>query len=121
MHTDSHMQAVSASLTGPTVATVTISHSGSTFETLATTRLAREAGARTIVITNYGRSPIQAYADVVLYTAARETKFRTEAMTSRIAQLSIVDALNACVALATYERSLATINRTAEVLSTRRF
>lgn len=118
---DSHVQAVSASLTGPKVATITISHSGSTMETLAATRLAKEAGARTIVITNYGKSPITAYADVVLYTAARETQFRTEAMTSRIAELSIVDALNACVALATYTRSVATIGHTLDVLSTKRF
>lgn len=118
---DSHVQAVSASLTGPTVTTLTISHSGSTQETLAATRLAKEAGAHTIVITNYGKSPIQEYADVVLYTAARETQFRTEAMTSRIAELSIVDTLNACLALATYERSLETIARTFDVLSTKRF
>jgi DNA-binding MurR/RpiR family transcriptional regulator len=118
---DSHVQAVSASLTGPTITTLTISHSGSTQETLAATRLAKEAGAQTIVITNYGKSPIQAYADVVLYTAARETQFRTEAMTSRIAELSIVDTLNACLALATYERSLHIIARTFDVLSTKRF
>jgi RpiR family carbohydrate utilization transcriptional regulator len=118
---DSHVQAVSASMTGPEAATVTISHSGSTMETLAATRLAKEAGAKTIVITNYGRSPIQAYADVVLHTAARETEFRTEAMTSRIAELCIVDALYACVALATYQRSLDNISRTFDVLSTKRF
>jgi DNA-binding MurR/RpiR family transcriptional regulator len=118
---DSHVQAVSASLTGSAVTTITISHSGSTQETLAATRLAREAGARTIVITNYGKSPIQAYAEVVLYTAARETQFRTEAMTSRIAELCVVDTLNACIALATYERSVETIARTFEVLSSKRF
>ncbi len=118
---DSHVQAVSASMTGPEVAIVTISHSGSTMETLAATRLAKEAGAKTIVITNYGKSPIQAYADVVLHTAARETEFRTEAMTSRIAELCIVDALYACVALATYQRSLDNISRTFDVLSTKRF
>jgi len=118
---DSHIQAVSASLTGPKVAIITISHSGSTMETLAATRLAKEAGARTIVITNYGKSPITAFADVVLYTAARETQFRTEAMTSRIAELGIVDVLNACVALATYTRAVETIGRTFDVLSTKRF
>ena len=119
--TDSHAQAVSASLLGPRVAALTISHSGSTIETVAATRLAKEAGAKTICITNFGKSPIQAFADVVLYTAAKETRFRTEAMTSRIAQLAIVDALNACIALANYERSLETIQRTADILSTKRF
>ena len=118
---DSHMQAISASLTGPHVAILTVSHSGSTLETVTATRLAKEAGARTICVTNYGRSPLQAHADVVLHTMARETKFRTEAMTSRIAQLGIVDALIACLALATYDDALKTIRRTFDVLSTKRF
>nr|WP_283808699.1 MurR/RpiR family transcriptional regulator [Variibacter gotjawalensis] len=118
--TDSHVQAISASLTGKHTAVLTVSHSGSTHETVTSTRLAREAGARTICITNYGKSPIQSHADVVLYTMARETRFRTEAMTSRIAQLAIVDALIAAVALATYDKAVTTIARTSEILSLKR-
>lgn len=118
---DSHLQAVSASLTGPDVATLTISHSGSTNETVTATRLAKEAGAATICITNFGRSPLLAHADIVLHTMARETQFRTEAMTSRIAQLAVIDALIACLSLASYDRSVSTIARTFEVLSTKRF
>jgi len=118
--TDSHVQAITASLCTAQSAVLTISHSGSTIETLAATRLAKEAGATTIVITNFGRSPILEHADIVLNTLARETQFRTEAMTSRIAQLAIVDALIAAVALADYDRSVATIDRTFEVLSSKR-
>jgi RpiR family carbohydrate utilization transcriptional regulator len=118
---DSHIQAISASLTGPNVAVITVSHSGSTHETVTATRLAKEAGARTICITNYGKSPIQSYADVVLCTMARETEFRTEAMASRIAQLCIVDALIACLAIATYDEAVETIRSTFEVLSVKRF
>ncbi|MEJ0037819.1 MAG: MurR/RpiR family transcriptional regulator [Gammaproteobacteria bacterium] len=117
---DSHVQAISASKTGPKVAVLTISHSGATHETLLSTKLARQAGARTICITNYGRSPIQAYADIVLYTMARETTFRTEAMTSRIAQLCVVDALIAALALADYDRAVDTLQQTFEVLASKR-
>ena len=118
---DSHVQAISASLVGPGVATVTISHSGSTIETVTATRLAKKAGATTICITNYGKSPLVAHADIVLHTMARETQFRTEAMTSRIAQLAIVDALIACLALATYDRAVDTIAHTFEVLADKRY
>lgn len=118
---DSHIQAISASRCDPDVAVLTISHSGATHETVAATRLAKEAGARTIVITNFARSPIQAYADVVLFTMARETRFRTEAMTSRIAQLCVVDALIAALALDDYDRSTETLRQTFEVLSIKRF
>lgn len=118
---DSHVQAISASLTGPDVATITISHSGSTHETVTATKLAKEAGATTICITNFGKSPLLAHADIVLHTMARETQFRTEAMTSRIAQLAIIDALIACLSLADYDRALATIGKTFDVLSSKRF
>lgn len=119
--TDSHIQAISASRCGPDVAVLTISHSGSTNETVASTRLAHEAGAKTVVITNFGRSPIQAFADIVLFTMARETRFRTEAMTSRIAQLCVIDALIAALALADYERSTDILRQTFDVLSIKRF
>jgi RpiR family carbohydrate utilization transcriptional regulator len=117
---DSHVQAITAALSSPDVAVLTISHSGSTIETLTATRLAKEAGATTIVVTNFGKSPILSHADIVLNTLARETQFRTEAMTSRIAQLAIIDALIAALALADYDRAVATIERTFDVLSTKR-
>ncbi len=118
---DSHIQAISASRTGPKVAVLTISHSGATHETLASTRLAKEAGAKTIIVTNFSSSPLQAYADVKLFTMARETKFRTEAMTSRIAQLCVLDALIAALALADYDRATDTLRKTFDVLSLKRF
>lgn len=118
---DSHIQAISASRTGPDVAVLTISHSGATHETLAATRLAKEAGAKTIIVTNFANSPLQAYADVKLFTMARETKFRTEAMTSRIAQLCVLDALVAALALADYDRATTALRSTFDVLSLKRF
>jgi RpiR family transcriptional regulator, carbohydrate utilization regulator len=118
---DSHVQAISASLAGPRVTTITISHSGSTVETVTATRLAKDAGATTICITNFGKSPLGAHADIMLHTMAKETRFRTEAMTSRIAQLAIVDALIASLALATYDRAVTTIAKTFDVLSAKRF
>ncbi|MFA7441409.1 MAG: MurR/RpiR family transcriptional regulator [Sphingomonadaceae bacterium] len=119
--TDSHIQAISASRCGSDVAVITISHTGSTHETVSSTRLAREAGARTIVITNFARSPIHAHADILLYTMARETEFRTEAMASRIAQLCVVDALIAALAMADYDRATEILRQTFDVLSMKRF
>lgn len=119
--TDSHMQVVNAALTDATVAVITISHSGSTIETVGATRLAKEAGAKTICVTNYGKSPIQAYADVLLYTFSTETLFRTEAMASRIGQLSLIDALCVNVALANLEQTLVSLARSSDALSLKRF
>lgn len=118
---DSHVQAISASLTGPDVATLTITHSGSTMETVTATRLAKEAGAKTICITNFGRSPVQQFSDVVLFTVARETNFRTEAMTSRFGQLAIIDTLIACIALKDHKKSGRILRETFDVLSLKRY
>ena len=43
---DSHIQAVSAAMTGPQAAVITVSHSGSTVETLLATRLRRRLAPR---------------------------------------------------------------------------
>nr|WP_314255871.1 MurR/RpiR family transcriptional regulator [uncultured Devosia sp.] len=117
---DSHIQAITGSLCDPDVAVITISHSGSTIETLTATKLAKEAGATTIAVTNFGRSPLLTHTDIVLHTLARETQFRTEAMTSRIAQLAVIDTLIAALALADYDRAVATIDKTFDVLSVKR-
>ncbi len=119
--TDSHIQAISAAASNEDVATLTFSHSGATHETVTSTKLAKQNGAKTIVITNFARSPIQQHADVVLYTMARETVFRTEAMTSRIAQLCVLDALIAALALADYERSTQSLRKSSDTLSLKRF
>jgi len=117
---DSHVQAIAASLADAQTAVITISHSGSTVETLTATQLAKEAGATTIAVTNFGRSPLLAYSDIVLNTLARETQFRSEAMTSRIAQLAVIDALIACLALSDYDRSVQTLAKTFDVLGSKR-
>lgn len=117
---DSHVMAITGSLCDAQVAVLTISHSGSTIETLTATKLAKEAGATTIAVTNFGRSPLLTHTDIVLHTLARETQFRTEAMTSRIAQLAVIDTLIAALALADYDRAVATIDKTFDVLSVKR-
>ena len=53
----------------------------------------------------------------MLHTLARETQFRTDSMTSRNAQLAIIDTLIAALALAGHDRALATIDKTFDVLS----
>ncbi len=118
---DSHVQAVSAGMTGPDVATVTVSHSGSTVETVLATRLAQAAGARTIGITRLGKSPLAAHCEVLLYTVANETRYRPEAMSSRVAQLAIIDTLVSCCALTDTERSVDRLQHAARILSEKRY
>jgi RpiR family transcriptional regulator, carbohydrate utilization regulator len=119
--TDSHIQAVSAAMVDSGTAVVTVSHSGSTRETVLATELAKQAGARTIGITRMGKSPLARHCDVVLHTIANETRYRPEAMSSRVAQLAIIDTLVSCCALADAKRSIARLQLSARVLAAKRF
>jgi DNA-binding MurR/RpiR family transcriptional regulator len=90
---DPHMAITSAALLGPADAAVALSHTGTTVDTIDALQEAASHGAATVAITNFPRSPITLPARLVLATAARETAFRSGAMTSRIAQLTVVDCL----------------------------
>jgi DNA-binding MurR/RpiR family transcriptional regulator len=118
---DSHIQAVSAAMTDARTAVVTISHSGSTTETVLATRLARQAGARTIGITRLAKSPLARHCEIVLHTVANETRYRPEAMSSRVAQLALIDTLVSCCALADAGRSIANLELSARILAGKRF
>lgn len=107
-----HAAWTAAAVLGPEAVAVAISHSGGTADTVEFVRLAREAGATTIAITNNAESPLAAASDVVLCTAARETAFRSGALGSRIAQLMVIDCLFIGIAQAHYEDSVAALQKT---------
>lgn len=91
--TDSHIQIMSASQLNEKDCAVFISHSGSTKDVLKICQIARKTGAKTIAITNLAKSPLSKQVDIPLYTISDETDYRSEALSSRIAQLSYIDAL----------------------------
>ena len=95
---DAHMALTSIALLGKGDVLVAISHSGTTVDVVDVMTEFKARGVKIILITNTLRSPSTAIADLVLYTSARETTFRSGATASRIAQLTVVDCL--CVALA---------------------
>ena len=90
---DSHFQLMSASQLSNEDLAVVISHSGRNRDTLQISKIAKENGASILAITGFPKSPISQIADVALYTSSEETEYRSEALSSRIGQLSIIDAL----------------------------
>jgi DNA-binding MurR/RpiR family transcriptional regulator len=108
--TDPHMAISSASLADKGDVAIGLSHTGTTVDTIDVLREARDHGATTIAVTNFPWSPITEVADFVLLTAARETVFRSGAMTSRIAQLTVVD----CLFITLAQQDLPTTRRALE-------
>lgn len=97
-HVDAHVQAMSASFLGREDAVVAISGSGRSADVIRSTRIARERGARIIVITVPG-SPLARLADVALVTDGSEDLQIYAPMTSRLVHLTLLDALAVSVAL----------------------
>jgi DNA-binding MurR/RpiR family transcriptional regulator len=120
-HGDAHFQAMSAvSLTSKDVA-IGISNSGSTKDMVDLLATARKAGATTIAITNFSPSPITRVSDVVLLTASPESPLGGEVLTSRIAQLCVLDVLSAMVAVTLGEGCLDLFEKTSEAVKRKRY
>ncbi|WP_342043180.1 MurR/RpiR family transcriptional regulator [Bacillus sp. OTU2372] len=111
-YNDTILQAMSASVLTNQDVVIGISHTGSNTDVLAALKLAKEAGATIICITNSSKSPITKISDIVLQTASNETLFRTDAISSRIAQLTIIDILVAAVANQQYELYYSNLQKT---------
>lgn len=109
---DPHMAITSASLREQGDVAIGLSHTGTTVDTIDALREARRHGALTAAVTNFPWSPITEAADFVLLTAARETAFRSGAMTSRIAQLTVVDCLFVTLAQQDLPRTRVALERT---------
>jgi len=90
---DYHIQLMEASLLTPDDCGIFISHTGKSRETIELAQVAKNNGAKIIVITSHAASPLAKLGDVVFISISEETEFRSEALASRMAQLSIMDSL----------------------------
>ncbi|NLY30354.1 MAG: MurR/RpiR family transcriptional regulator, partial [Firmicutes bacterium] len=110
-----------ASMMTPRDVAIGISHSGSSKHTVKALAYAKEAGATTICLTGFPKSPITKVSDICLYSIARETMFREEAMASRVAQNCIMDVLYVAVAFRRLEESHKNLRTTAKILLDEKF
>ena len=117
---DAHFQLVIASLLPSSAVAIAVSHSGVSREPVECLALARGRRATTIAVTARHPSPLTRHADIVLLTTSSETRYREEAMASRIAQLSLLDSVYVAVAIRRPEASLEALRETSEALSAHR-
>jgi DNA-binding MurR/RpiR family transcriptional regulator len=117
---DVHLALTSAALLRKTDVAFGVSHTGTTLDTIDAFAEAGRRGALTVALTNFPKSPITRVADLVLTTAARETTFRSGAMASRLAQLTVVDCVFVGVAQRTYPQTRAALEATYGAVRGRR-
>ena len=118
---DGDLMAMSSSLLEPGDVVLGISHTGASRDVTDALARAKERGATTIGMTHRSSSPITKVSDIVLVTAAKQTAFRSDASSSRIAQLTIIDTLYVGVANTRHTRSLEMIERTREATAAKRY
>lgn len=109
---DWHSQLVQSFNATPQDAALVFSYSGATAEVIECMRNLKRRGTPTIAITRCIQSPVSDLADYKLYTAANESLFRSGAMSSRMAQLNVVDILFTALANADYDQSVSQLSRT---------
>lgn len=94
-----------------------ISYSGRTIATKQALQLAADAGASTICITSYPQSPIARAAQIPLCVYSDEVQYPVEAMSAKIAQLSLIYALTTALSARSYEDTAQRARRTRELIN----
>ena len=92
-YADLNLQAIVAAYAGKDDVVFAISHSGSSKVVVDNTNIAKSNGATVISLSSTGKSPLTEIADISLFTDANETRYRIVALSSRIAELTIIDTL----------------------------
>jgi DNA-binding MurR/RpiR family transcriptional regulator len=118
---DSHLQMMAAASLSAKDVAIGISHSGSTKDVVDALAMARKSGATIISMTNFSPSPITRASDVVLLTASPESPLGGEVLTSRIAQLCVLDVLSVALAVTLGEGCLELIHKTSEAVKKKRY
>ncbi|WP_412538325.1 MurR/RpiR family transcriptional regulator [Longispora sp. K20-0274] len=95
---DVHLALGAAALLRPGAVALGVSHSGQTIEVIEPLEAARAAGATTVALTNFPRSPLASVADIVLTTAVREGTFRPGDMSGTHPQTTVLDCVYAALA-----------------------
>jgi DNA-binding MurR/RpiR family transcriptional regulator len=90
---DPHLQIMSAALMTEKDVAVVISYSGSTKDTIAVAKVAKERGARVIAITRFAKSPLTNNADITLLCGANEGPLQGGSLSAKLAQLYLLDIL----------------------------
>jgi DNA-binding MurR/RpiR family transcriptional regulator len=98
-YVDSHMQAIAASYAEKGTVVFAISHSGSSKDIVESSLLAKNSGATIIALTDIGVNPLSKIAHINLTTASNETKYRILALSSRIAQIAIIDSIYTIISI----------------------
>lgn len=113
-YSDPHLMLSSAASLGPEDAVLALSWSGEAREVLHACDAARQAGAFIISISRLGQVSLSSYSDVHFGLSAPESTLVSGAMSSRIAQMTMIDILFSCLVSRFYDETAPYLERTRQ-------
>lgn len=112
-----HLARIKANSLNTGDAAVLLSHTGESRDLLSCAEQARKQGAAVIGITSYLDSSLAQLSDLVFYSSRISLKYYTDAMTSRLAQMTILDMIYLTVRLRLGEEGMKRITRAKEAIA----
>lgn len=114
---DSHIQLMRTSLLGEEDLIIIFSNSGATKHFVDVMNIAKKNKTETVLITSFKESLLGKMADLVFEVRARETSYKQEPSSSRVAMLAIIDVVVTAIALKNQEQYIQNIYETRQALS----
>ncbi len=118
---DPHMQVMSAALLFPGCVAVAISVTGSTKDIIESVNIAKDTGATVIGITGRSKSPLARLCDFHLSVHSQEAAVWLAPMSSRIAQVALLDVLFVTVAIKRFADSKEKLEKVKRSLIDKRY
>lgn len=112
VYDDIDMQLMASSLMNAEDVALCISFSGSNYLSVECMQNAKNNGAYCVGIISQVKSPLSKIVDAIMYSAYDETLFQSESVSTRIAQLALIDAIVSNVAFQNYDRAYNAIQAT---------
>lgn len=112
----SHFQVVNSTLVTESDLVFSISFSGKSKEVLIATKEAKKRGAKIVSLTKLADNPLSEMSDISLYSAVQDGLFRSSAISSRIAQLMVIDIIFLMYALKSPKDNLNRINHASAMI-----
>lgn len=114
---DPHLINILAMSLAPDDFLIVFSHSGESREVLDGVSIAQEEKCPIGAVTSYSKSTLANKADYILCSSSLETKFRSDAMTSRIIQLVIIDIIYVSIVTKLKDKMLPNIHKSRLVVA----
>lgn len=114
---DSHLQATNIALCDSEDVILFFSYSGATRELLEVLPVAKQNGAKTILVTHFENSPSAKLADAILLCGSNEGPLQVGSMAAKVAQLMVIDILYNKYWMMNAQNCEQNLEKTAQIIS----